>query len=85
MNNYIKSMIKEQKVTTTVTFIQMSKTTILYLSSLIFDDGSLEMTELSAGLGNSGLTGHQIEALFFALDANADGKVQCRAPIPAVL
>ena len=48
-------------------------------------DGSLEMTELSAGLGDSGLTDHQIEALFFALDANADGEVQCRAPIPAIL
>ena len=37
-------------------------------------DGSLEMTELSTGLSDSGLTDYQIEALFFALDANAGGK-----------
>ena len=38
-------------------------------------DGSLDMMEFSASLSDSGLTAHQIEALFFALDANADGKV----------
>ena len=39
------------------------------------NDDFLGTTELSAGLSDSGLTTNQIEALFFALDANADGKV----------
>jgi len=38
-------------------------------------DGSLDLAELNEGLSDFGLTDAQIEAIFFELDVNSDGKV----------
>jgi hypothetical protein len=38
-------------------------------------DGTLDAFELSAALCDSGLTDHEIEALFFKLDSNSDNQV----------
>ena len=39
------------------------------------DDGSIDLVELSDGLSDFGHTDAQIEAIFFELDVNSDGKV----------